>query len=787
MAKVTGGSPNLLNGVSQQALAQRLPSQGDICTNYYPTIVDGNARRPRTEHSATLPAQPAKTFSHIILRDQVEKYTLCITPTGQVKVFDMLGNAKTVINQSSTYLTSALSDPEANIRALTVADYTFIVNKQRTINQTTTANGARPFEALVSVLAGNYGKSYKILINGILIAEYTTPDGSVASHSNYISTEYIAAQLISDLGSNGYNSNNWSVGRYHSTIYIKNSAADFTVGTVDGNAGRDLRASKRVVQQFSSLPSHGPPNVVMQIAGTDSSAFDDYWVRYSPDLNSSEDSHWKECPAPSTPKGLAANTMPHILVRNADGTFTFKAATWNERQAGDLTNAPNPSFVGKRIEDLFFHRNRLGMLTGENVVLSGAGSFFNFFRSTMTTLLDTDPIDVAASHVKVAYLKHAVPYQDNLIIFSDRLQFRLNAKELLTPKTVSLLPLTEVGSSASERPVVSGTSLYFAAERDGYTAIYDYFVDRQTETADSDDVTSHVPNYIPPNIKLLIASPDTELVVVQSRDDPATLYCYKYFWQGQEKVQSAWFKWTFPECTKIVNAEFEKGVLILVLERGANWFIEKMDLNQRLGDLATNFKVYLDRHTLVSSGSFNATLDETTYTLPYTPTSETVLVAATGGVEPIGFELPIKSFNAAAKTITVEGSFAAQPVHAGINYLGQFRFSRLYYRGADGRNTKVEGRTQVRSMSISYSRSAAFRVDVTAEGRPVRTYTMTSREVSDPNSPLDTIQVEDGKIAFPVMSRNDRVTIDVFTERWLPCSLVSSHWAGTWNNNNQQL
>lgn len=46
--------------------------------------------------------------------------------------------------------------------------------------------------------------------------------------------------------------------------------------------------------------------------------------------------------------------MPYILRREADGTFTCTTADWNERKTGDEDSNPTPSFVGNKINDIFF-------------------------------------------------------------------------------------------------------------------------------------------------------------------------------------------------------------------------------------------------------------------------------------------------------------------------------------------------------------------------------------------------------------------------------------------------
>ena len=147
---------------------------------------------------------------------------------------------------------------------------------------------------------------------------------------------------------------------------------------------------------------------------------------------------------------------PHVLIRNSDGTFTFKKADWAERQSGDLDSNPLPSFVDRTLNDLFFHRNRLGFVSDENVIFSKASQYFDFFSSTATALLDDDPIDVGVSHTKVSILRHAIPFNETLLLFSDKTQFQLGVADILTPETISINQTTEYECSLDAKPVGAG-------------------------------------------------------------------------------------------------------------------------------------------------------------------------------------------------------------------------------------------------------------------------------------------------------------------------------------------
>jgi hypothetical protein len=777
VADAKGSVPNLINGISQQSPAMRLASQAELSVNFMPVVADGNIKRPPTQHLTFLRDLPDDTFCHIILRDDVEEYVLTIETDGTVRVWTFAGVSKTVTNTGTAYL-SGLTNAREQLRALTVADHTFIVNRTRTVSASSSSSPARPFEALVSVVAGNYGKKYRIQLNGVWAAEYETPDGSVASHTANVDTVFIAEQLRADLDAASIDVAPWGLGRYHSTVYIRNDSNDFTLATEDGYSGRNMKEVKREVQKFSDLPLYGPDGVKIKVTGTDSSQFDDYWVEFVKDDDLNSAGVWKECIAPNTLLGLNAATMPHVLVRESDGNFTFEAATWDDRVCGDIDSNPNPSFVGQTIEDIVFHKNRLGFLTGENAVLSASGDFYNFFRTTLTALLDTDPIDVAAAHVKVSNLIHAVPFQDVLLVFSDKTQFRLSGNETLTPKTVSLKPLTELSSIPRVRPVVSTSNVFFVAETGDWAQFYEYFLDKQFETADAEQVSSHAPSYVPAGVTHMASSSDLDLVAFITSGDPTAIYIYKFFWNGQEKVQSAWVKWDFPNAEAIRNITFDKSDLLVTVQRSNGWHFEKINCEPGQEE-----DFHLDRRVVLDNGSYNAGTGLTTFTLPYVVPTGIKAITYEGSDIP-GIALTISSTT--SSTVIVEGDYSSTPVAFGLTYESRYRFSRFYYRSGDGK-VMQDGRLTIKSLSIAYTRSAFFRVEVTPVARATRTYIFNGRLTGDPDNLTGQIVTDDGKLNVPIMSRNDRVVIDLVSDSWLPCGFTSAEWRGTWNPSSRQL
>lgn len=788
--------PNLINGVSQQAPAMRLKSQAEASLNLYPTTIEGLTKRPATEHLAFLPDLADGTFTHFIVRDNNERYVVAIFANGSIRVWDWSGNEKTVNNLDAAYL-SGLSWPETDLRALTVNDYTFVVNKNKTVLARSSTSPTRPYEALINVIAGNYGKRYKVIVNGVQAAVFNSTDGTNAADSVWIDTATIANTLqtcmttvtnvslgdqCSYAGPGGYNTAPWTTSRFNSTVYLKNDTTDFSLSVEDGYAGRAMTGCKASVQKFTDLPNYGPDGFKIKVIGSESNAADDYWVEFQKTNNANSYGIWKETVKPGARLGLDATTMPHILVRESDGSFTFKAATWDDRKCGDETTVEDPSFVGDKVQDVFFHKNRLGLLTRDNTVMSESGKFFNFYRKTLTALLDTDPVDTGVSTTKVTTLRHAVTFQKELLVFSDTTQFVVKGNELLTPKTVNADPISDLMTSPVIRPEPAATSLYFVTERNNWATVLEYSLDKQLDAANYEDVTAHVPAYIPAGVRYLVASSDLDFVALTTSGDPTAIFIYKYTWNGNQKLQSAWSRWTFAQATKVVNMVYDKGFLKVLFKRAGGTYFEQIALEQRVINSDTNYSIYLDRKVSLTSGTFDGT--NTNWALPYAATSDLKMVTSAAGVLPAGVELKA---TIVSNTVSVKGNYATQAVLAGYQYDSRHSLSTFYKRNPQTGASNPDGRLQIYYMTVMFARSAYFRVEITPQGRGMRTYPFTGKLVSDSGTQTGALGIQGGSAAFPVMSRNDRVKIELVNDTWRPSSFTSLTWDGNFNPNTKEL
>jgi hypothetical protein len=791
--------PNLVNGVSQQPFTLRLASQAELQENGLSTTSQGLRKRPPTKHlKKILTGSYTNAYIHTINRDENERYIVVIT-NGGLKVFDLNGNEKTVnFPNGAGYL--AATDPATSFRAVTVADYTFLVNKNITVNTSSATSPVREKEALINIKAGNYGKTYKIIIDGITVASYLTPDGSQPSHTSYIATDFIASTLINGVATavvdpvtgatttvnvGGLNqssiigANGWTVTQYGSVIHIKKASGDFSIRCEDGFNNGAMLAIKDQIQKFSDLPANaGVEGFALEVVGDKQTGFDNFWVRF----DSTGSGSWRETIKPGTRLGVDGTTMPHTLIRNSDGTFTLAAATWNNRKVGTLESNSDPSFVTRKITDVFFYRNRLGILADEAVIFSEASEFFNFYRTTVTELLDSDPIDVTVSHTKVSTLQYAVPFNRQLLLFSAQTQFIVDAGELLTPKTISIKQATEFESDIKVKPQGIGKNVYFAVPKGEYTGVREYFpVDEVQGVNDSTEITGHVPKYIPSQAFKIAPCLTEDLMVLLSKSERNALWVYKFFFNNNEKLQSSWSKWTFEAGDVILNVDFILSDLVLVIQRSDGVFLEKLSVS--LGDIGSNepYNVHLDRKITVAKSHLSYAAGYTIIPQAYLPGSISVgsweAIIANGQGKEAGIRLPVEYIPSGAR---IKGNFTDCDLIVGRKYVFKYEFSAITVKQPAGNAMKSDtiGRLQLRTMQINYSDSGYFKVLVTPSGRSTYEYTFSGKTLGLASSTIGLVELDTGDFQFPILAQNTGVTVELLSDAPLPCSFLSADWEG---------
>lgn len=780
MTLISTTIPNLINGVSQQPYSLRLSSQAEAQINGYSSVVEGLKKRAPARFVAKISdTSLGRAYIHMINRDLTERYVVAVT-NGNLRVFRLDGSEVTVaFPNGKSYLAS--SRPDEHFTAVTVADYTFLLNRNITAAMQTALTPTRPKEALIWVRQGAYGLTYSVTIGGTT-KTFKTPDGSTAAHSEQVATDYITTQLVNAFKADTAWVALFTIVQYGSTIHVRRKdAADFTLETKDGLGDQGIKVCKDFVQRFTDLPASAVDGFRVEVRGDSSSSFDNYWVEYDNPTGGSTTGVWKESLKGGEKYRINAATLPFALKRLSDGTFSFEQIPWDERKVGDADNIPEPSFIGKKINDLFFHRNRLGFVADENVVFSRSGEFFCFWRSSATQLLDTDMIDVAVSHSKVSIIQHAIPFNETLLLFSEQTQFMLGAADMLTPFTISINQTTEFQASLLAKPVGAGRNVYFAMNKGAYSGIREYYVDGETKTNDAADITAHVPKYIPGGVTKLAASSNEDVLVALTPQEPNALYVYKYYWQELEKLQSAWSKWTLSPGTKILYVDFIESDLWMMVERNGQVSFEVISLEAGRFDEGVSFMFLLDQRVTPAqcTVTYDAGSDTTKIVLPYKVdvASQFQIIGQDEGPYKRGQIIP---FTWANNAFVVKGKVTK--FIAGRSYEFKYTFSKLVIKEealGGGQMTVGAGRMQLRRMTVTFNDSGYFRAEVTPYRRDTFRSIFSGRVVGSGHNILGVPSVEEGRFRFPISGRNEDIKIEIVNDTPLPSALLSAEWEAT--------
>ena len=825
MPLLTTSVPNLVQGVSQQPDNLRYPGQAEEQVNAYSSVVDGLGKRPNTNHVKDLFSSPVATDSlvHFVDRDTDNQHVMVFANNGgtaAVSIFNVSLGASinvSISTDAQTYLNSATT-PLKDLRALTVADYTFVANKQTTVSLGASVSTALANEAIVFVKQGDSAAVYNVTISGTKVPDtYTTNHNSESIASN-LAAQITAAGIsgVSSATANG------------SVIKIVMSS-DLPITVSDSLSNTGLGLVYKEVSAITDLPIKCYNGFRVKVKGDVELVQDDYYVKFATkDSAAFGEGTWVEDIGYGVKTTLNDATMPIQIVPtfNASGEttlYTIDVATWTDRLVGDDDTNAAPSLVDKKINDVFFFKNRLGFLTDSSVVFSEADNYFNFFRTTVLTLLDSAPIDVGVAHTKVSTLKHAVPFQEKLVLFSPQSQFVLRGTDLLTPSTVNISPITEYDVSSDVKPLALTNYVYFPFSRANFEGVYEFYVDATTDVFDAAEITAQTPKYVPTSLRQLVGTPAEDVIVATSSSNLKHLFIYKYFWQNKEKIQSSWSRFEFAD--DVVGVGFIDSDLYLVTSDGTKTNLERMSMESGAVDSGKDYAILLDRRVASTAlgKSYSVSTKKTTVTtMPYDPVNSVVYTATgerhaltrtsasqftvVGDLTPYvshggSFYRCLKDHVSASSNEpgtgggstywAVDGtvssaqlwssasvSYTLNDFYVGLEYDMEYTFSTQTLKQPTERGGKATSNftyQTLRNGAIDYSDTGHFTVEVTPLYRDTYNYAFNPSTLGA-SSLLGSLVVDSGSFRFPIHAKHDEATIKVKSSSALPAKLLAAEF-----------
>jgi len=687
---------------------------------------------------------------------------------------------------SDGYLNGATA---ADIEVLTLNDYTFVLNKAKTVAMETTTTADKPNEAFVVVKVVGTGH-YKIYLDGTERATYNAGSGG--------DVDAIVNDLVGDIDGNTFGGKTYTAVAVGPGIYISCTAA-FTISVVGGPSEDSMSVFQDSVPTVADLPLQCRNDFKVRIVNSIDVDVDDMYVKFVTDGGVTYGTGvWEESNAWDITFELDPQTLPHQIVRNADGSFTYGPIDWADREIGDLETNPDPSFVGAKINNLFFYRNRLGFLSNESVILSKAGDYFNFFATTALTVTDDDPIDVSASSIKPVNLRYVKPANAGLVLFSDVQQFLIAGNEdILSPETVKITELSSYECDPNVEAVTLGTTLAFVSKTPLYTRLFELANISGAQPPFMYDQTQIVPELVPQTIDSMISSPGLSIISLGTVGNN-TVYQFRFSQQGDQRAVSTWYKWDLTGT--LLDQFFDASTYYAVVANGTNVYVQSYDLTQASEEgyltLPTGEKtdVCLDLWNVNPYRTYDSSADTTRIFLPYNEVSSgTFSVVVLGGYidddialssASVGAVLyPTVVDDAGGDYVDVDGDYRGRNLIIGYTYTMNVELPKFFLTQSDGRTAQSDFTSDliIHRIKVSTGLSGPVKYQITITGRPEWTQTI---EAVQPNVyELNNVNLSAEAIhTIPIYQRNENLSIKMIGDSPMPVSLLSLNWEGRYNS-----
>ena len=564
-------------------------------------------------------------------------------------------------------------------------------------------------------------------------------------------------------------------------LYLS-SNSEFNVEVVEEDLMRVMQSS---VNDVTKLPNQCKHGYIVKVANSRMADEDDYYLRFDGENNRDGNGSWSECAKPGIAKSLT--NMPIVIQRTATTTFTVKQFTYQDRLVGDDVTNPLPTFVGQRINKVLFFRNRLALLSGENVITSRPGTLGtpDFFVESALTVSASDPIDISAASMFPSELFDGIEINTGLLVFSTNQQFLLSSDDtVLNPDTAKLRSVATFNYNKDIAPISLGTTVAYVDNSNKFSRFNEMAnVAREGEPSVV-EVSKIVPTLLPKDIDLLTNSRENSIVLL-GKTGSDTVFGYKYLNVADKRQQAAWFKWKLNN-PLVYHFIIDDEYFFL----DSDYYLQSIKLIQADNDPSitqddVDFLLHVDNHTTVSGGSFNSTTNITTFTgvswlnTVTTPNHDLVVIDTNTSASRVGrYAKP----TVAGTSFTVPGNWSGVTLTIGYIYPYQVKFPTFYPTKASGEKTAADVNSSLvlHRIKLHFGKIGLYETTLERVGKPDYTEVYESTELDEYDA-SDAPYLTEFIKTVPVYEKNTNVDITLTSSHPAPATLRALSWEGDYS------
>ena len=315
----------------------------------------------------------------------------------------------------------------------------------------------------------------------------------------------------------------------------------------------------------------------------------------------------------------------------------------------------------------------------------------------------------------------------------------------------------------------------------------EYIPGLESERFEDFVISLSVPKFLPNDPREFFTGSVNQIMGIRGAEGDTSLYAYQYFRLGQDQIQAAWTKWSYPSVEDIQGAGFVDDVLYLLTKRNGETYLEKVPFGVGRTDTGEDFAIRLDLLSSAVSGTYDRNGDTTAYStlfsIPADAELSAVVTSSGNPALPYGSELPVTVTSTGFPgTFRVNGDTTGVQVSVGFKYTASLTLSKALSKGdfRDGRAALLGGSAMVRDVTVYLANSGYQKatVDYADSTQSEEEFVDNVLGVSN----FDQKILRDGEMKIPIHSDPEEFRVTLENDSPLPSTVVSAAWAIRYRN-----
>jgi hypothetical protein len=315
-----------------------------------------------------------------------------------------------------------------------------------------------------------------------------------------------------------------------------------------------------------------------------------------------------------------------------------------------------------------------------------------------------------------------------------------------------------------------------------------YAVQDVSSVKSAEDMSAHVPSYVPTGVFSIRGSGAENFVSILSVNAPNKVFIYKFLYLNEEVVQQSWSHWDLGKDVEVLAADSIGSTMYILARNRSHTYMCKLNFTKNTVDFTDEpYRLYMDHKTKLRIAA--SAYDDDTYRTRVLITDHYGMNFWTGDVYVVGLDGQVHKFSppdggwpAGRPEIYLNGDWSNKEVFVGFAINFRYVFSKfLIKKAADDGSTATEdiGRLQLRRAWMNYEESGAFDVEVENTSRLFK-YTMAGARLGSNSLRVGGLNVGTGQFRFPVVGNAQLNIVRIVSDHTTPLNVIGCGWEGNY-------